>query len=103
MKEVYRHSDYSRVVYFRNLLENQGISTFIRNENLNSLEVNIPVFFPNICVMDDERFEEACKLLKKWIDEHDSRIVLDIKCPQCGEINPDSFEVCFNCGADLTG
>jgi hypothetical protein len=25
-----------------------------------------------------------------------------VKCPECGEENPSSFDLCWNCGRDLT-
>jgi hypothetical protein len=25
-----------------------------------------------------------------------------VKCPQCGEENPGTFDLCWNCGRDLT-
>jgi len=101
MREIYRHSDYATVVYYRNLLEQHGIKTQLRNEIINSIEPNIPVFFPNICIFEDDQYNEAHQLLKKWIDERENRVVGEIVCPNCGEVNPDSFEFCFSCEVDI--
>lgn len=97
MKEIFRHSKIHRITRYRDLLEDEGIRTLIRNEALSVCDAPIYEFFPNLCVLNDEEYPKAVRLLK----EHDERMAVgsesEVKCPKCGEINPGNFDACFNC------
>jgi hypothetical protein len=97
MREIFRHAELHRVTRYRDLLEEAGIRTLIRNEALSVNEAPIPEFFPNVCVMNDDEFEKAKTLLKV----HDERMVIgseiELACPSCGEMNPGNFDSCFSC------
>ena len=82
---------------YRDLLEEAGIRTFIRNEALSVTDAPIDEFLPNLCVMDDSEATRACQMIK----DHDERMAVgvdvEVTCPSCGEINPGNFDSCFSC------
>ncbi len=101
MKEVFRHSKIHRVTRYQDLLEAEGIATFIRNEALSVNEAPIDEFLPNLCVLNDEDYSRAIKFIK----DHDARMAEGVEtekvCPSCQEVNPGNFDVCYNCQSDI--
>jgi hypothetical protein len=52
------------VTYYRDLLEQSSIRTFIRNENLSTSEgVSIPDFFPALCILNEADNKVAMDLI----------------------------------------
>ena len=103
MKEVYRHSEFIRVNHFRDLLEAAGIPTMLRNEFLvhGVVEIPIPEFYPNLCVMNDEDYKEAWTIINKVIEVENIPVGDDVSCPKCREHNPENFAECFACQTPL--
>ena len=101
MKELFREPDVTRVVYFRNVLEAEGIATLIRNENLvgaGLAEIPIPEFFPALCVLHDEDWARAVQIIRQHVAAPRPGADVEVPCAQCGEPNPGNFEVCWACG-----
>lgn len=101
MKELFRERNVVGLSHYRHLLEAAGIPTFIRNENLAQAEAPIPVFCPALCVVNDEDYERAIELIRENQIEAEEAAKEEAPCPACAEMNPGSFELCWNCGADL--
>ena len=98
MREVFTHSDFTQVGYYKSVLDEAKIASFIRNQNANNPDMAGANFASVLCVLDDEDYEEALRLLKSF--RLQSTVVgPDWNCPACSEINPSNFEVCWNCGA----
>ena len=96
MKELFASMDLSRIGLYHSTLQHAGIASFIQNGTVLS-----PVVRPTLCIVDDERYEEAVELLKPY--QESSKIAsLDWICTKCGESNPGSFDVCWNCEAEKT-
>jgi len=65
MKELFRERELITITYYESLLNAEGIETFIKNENVSALEgVSIPDFFPALCILHDEDYEAAEKIIK---------------------------------------
>ncbi|MBN8456702.1 MAG: DUF2007 domain-containing protein [Verrucomicrobia bacterium] len=104
MKELFREREFERVAFFRQVLEDEGIPTMIRNENLTMSglsEIPIPEFFPALCVMNDDDYPRAVAIIRARLDEEKSDPGEDIGCPACGESNPGNFSNCWSCEAPL--
>ena len=106
MKELFRDSDLTKVTYFRNLLEGEGIATMMRNEHLQSsglAEIPIPEFFPALCVMSDEDYERAVSIIREHVQSNQERSDEEVACAGCGEMNPGNFDICWSCGGEISG
>lgn len=100
MKELYTNMDSSRIGMYKSILDEAGIACYIQNENTAQL-VNMisPIFQPTLCILDDERYDEAVALLKP-LNFNEAQDLADWNCAKCGESNPGSFEVCWNCESE---
>ena len=92
-----------KISYFRNILEAEGIQTFVRNENMSGTEGMIPIFHPGLCIVNDSDEPKARSLIEKakLASDLDDGSGPEIKCPSCGERNPSNFSSCWNCGQNF--
>ncbi len=98
MREVFTHQDYTRVGYFKSILDAEGVENFIRNQYTHSTMTELPsgVFFPSLCVLHDEDYERAMEILAPY--HHPLQPTgEDWICPACGETVPTGFEICWKC------
>jgi hypothetical protein len=96
MREVYTNPDFTRVGYYKSVLDEAGVSSFVRNEN--AIGAVGAAFPPSLCVTVDSDYDEAIRVIKtRQFIESVPRS--DWKCPSCREENPGNFELCWNCGA----
>ena len=100
MKELYTSTDSSRIGLCQSVLESAGIPSFVQNESSPWLgNMMSPAVQPTLCLMDDSRYEEAVELLKPY-QESSAIESMEWTCTKCGESNPGSFDVCWNCEAE---
>ncbi len=85
----------------KNLIDAQGISTFIKNEFAQGAVGEISAFdaWPELWVTNDEDFEQAIEILKSSQNSDKGE---DWICQSCSEENDPSFEVCWNCQSGNT-
>ena len=109
MKEVFVHHDPTIVGFKKSILEGAGIDCFIRNENTSATLgagafglVQSPVFDPALCIVEDQRYDEAMVLLKA-AEEVPPVIRGDWRCLKCGESVPGNFPTCWNCSRRCSG
>jgi hypothetical protein len=98
MRQVYSSQDSTQVGYYKSILDEAGILSFIRNEFSNNPEVSGAMFLPSLCIIEDTDYDEAIRILKSRQIKEDLRVD-EWKCPSCSEINPPNFELCWNCHA----
>ncbi|HEX5791161.1 MAG TPA: DUF2007 domain-containing protein [Luteolibacter sp.] len=106
MKELFREQDITRVHYYKALLEEHGIPTLIRNEFLTNsglTEIPIPEFFPALCVLEDEDYEEAVGIIRDHLHADQENADKEVACASCGETNPGNFDTCWSCGKLVSG
>jgi len=100
MREVYSNPDFTRVGYYKSVLDEAGITSFIQNET--TVGAIGAAFPPCLCVTDDSDYDEAIRVIKSR--QHvEPTAKGDWKCPSCHEENPGNFELCWNCGAAAPG
>ncbi|MGJ8723341.1 MAG: DUF2007 domain-containing protein [Roseibacillus sp.] len=99
MKEIFRSGHLGKVGLLADRLRAEGVEVFVRNENLSVTEMQIPEFFPAICVMNQEDEETALKLLRVFLAEEKRPLGPEWKCDECGEGVPDSMQECWSCQA----
>ena len=66
MKKVYTGTNLVDCSFRRTILESHGIQCLIKNELLSPLAGGVPEpeVWPELWILDDERFDEAVKLLE---------------------------------------
>jgi hypothetical protein len=102
MLELLRYRDITRVTYYRDLLEQSGISTLIRNENLSTAEgVSIPDFFPALCILNEEDKQAAIDLIRADLEQREEPEAPDLICRTCLEHSPANFDTCWRCGSSI--
>lgn len=99
MKEVFVNQDHVRVGYYKSVLDEAGIPNFVRNESTNNslTEMPSPLFFPVLCVINDEDYDRAMEILGAIHNAPDSTAP-NWNCPKCNEEVPGNFDSCWKCG-----
>jgi len=99
MKIVYSNESLFLVSNVKNLIEAQGISTFIKNEFSQGAIGETSVFdsWPEVWVTDDADLERATEILNSSQSDIDGE---DWTCTNCSEKNAQSFEICWNCASE---
>ena len=98
MREVFTHQDVTQVGYYKTILDEAGISSFIRNEYTANPEIAGAMYFPTLCVVDQTDYEKAIALLKSQ-KFPETRNEADWICTSCLEANPSNFESCWKCNS----
>jgi hypothetical protein len=97
MKKVFTHENRMIVFNMKNLLQAEGIETFVVNEfaaggvgELASFET-----WPELWLEDDTRLSRAEEILQ---DVATASEAVNWFCRACHEANEGSFRICWNCG-----
>lgn len=103
MREIFSHRDVTVLGYYKSILEEEGIASFIRNEHSPTLGFGFYGMFqrlgflePVLCIVADDEYERAIEILGKH-HQPASRDQAEWHCLACKESNPASFEVCWKC------
>lgn len=83
------------------ILEEAGIATVLKNEDIAATEASIPPFWPTVYVIDDEDKERAMTVIREQLAEMAEGVDEEVICPKCSEPNPGNFDTCWNCDAVL--
>ena len=102
MREVFYNQDHARVGFYKSVLEEAGIPNFVRNELANNItDMPSPLFFPVLCVVHDEDYDEAMRILGEIYYQQPTQRA-EWRCQKCGEELPGTFDSCWQCGAVRT-
>lgn len=101
MRTVFVHQDFSRVGYFKSILDEAGIPCLILNEFTHNSLTDLPslLFFPTLCVLHDEDYDQAMRILGDYYQALPPTGE-NWHCPKCGEEVPANFDVCWKCGGE---
>jgi hypothetical protein len=95
---VFSSFNQTAVYHARNLLENEGVATQMRNTILSSAMGELP---PAECQAElwvqDEDAQAATAILQRRVSGP------DWACGACGETSAAQFTQCWRCGADRPG
>jgi hypothetical protein len=102
MRKIFEHPAYHEVGLYESVLNSHGIETTIKNQNVSSLAGEVPftAAYPELWILDDERYDEAISLIKEFRKRSlQDAPSADWVCPKCGESVPGNFSSCWNCDA----
>jgi hypothetical protein len=96
MKTVYSAANIALVSIFQNILEEQGIKCWVKNEFLLAGIDEIPPIecWPQLCVENSD-FLEAKRIVDEALSAKD--MAKARKCGSCGEEIEGQFTECWNC------
>lgn len=96
MKLIYTQQNRFLVINARNLVENAGIETVLKNEYAAGAAGELSPFdaWLELWVVHDADYAKAMKVIESISTEsHEAEWI----CAACGERNDASFEMCWNC------
>lgn len=101
MKKLFSAQNITDAYLVQSLLAEANIKTHILNEYAQGGIGELPFTqaYPEIWIIEPSQYERAQDIVKAY--EQRDRDIKTIVCPNCSEPNPDTFEVCWRCKADL--
>lgn len=101
MKKLYSAASLPDAHLIRNLLDQAGIEAHVFNENAQGGVGQLPVMdaYPQVWIVDERDLSRARGIVEAF--EHMPSIRSNLRCRQCSEDNPSTFQLCWNCGASL--
>jgi hypothetical protein len=99
MDRLYRASDLAEAHLLRDLLEEDGLSACIVNENLASLGGELPfgLIVPEVWITDSRDLFMARAVLKEYLERKGEPDSAERQCRWCGEQSPGNFDLCWKC------
>lgn len=96
MKCVYTHDNKLLVENAKNLLLNEGIEAFIKNDFASSGvgELSAIDTWPELWVQDERHYAAASQIIEQLTSKYDGA---EWFCKHCNEFNSAAFEVCWKC------
>ena len=101
MKKVFTASSLPEAQLLCDWLAGSGVRTRIFNANAASIAGELPIdaSLPQLWVERPADAERARELIDAYFR---SRVTgPPVRCPQCSEENPSSFELCWACGGQI--
>lgn len=103
MKRVYAEPSPIFIHHLKDLLDEKGIKSIIKNELLSGGVGDLPPteVWPELWVMDNEDKMPAERLVNEFLQsvKSDSKAW---KCRNCGEEIEGQFNICWSCGQEST-
>ena len=96
MKLIYTQENRFLVNNARNIVENAGIETVLRNEYASSAAGDLSPFdtWLELWVVNDSDYAEAMKIIETLSSGKNQE---EWVCEKCGEKNDASFDICWQC------
>jgi hypothetical protein len=100
VKYVYGSSSIVEIGHLKNLLEQAGIGSFVKNAALTGALGELPFFAcePELWVLRDDDAERAAAVIREALTPAPVS-GFAWRCPRCGETNEAQFAVCWSCNA----
>ncbi len=100
MKRVHTAANLPEAHLLVDLLAHRGIRARVFNANASSLAGELPIdaTLPQVWVENAAHASRAREIIEEYLRSGNGPAR---KCPDCGEENPSSFDLCWSCGAGL--
>ncbi len=101
MIEIYKAPTPQDAYILLALLEAEGVDAVVENDKLFNMVGELPYsgeILPSVVITDNSQKNKALNIVNSYIDNLNKKC--DNKewiCKECGESNPDSFELCWSC------
>ncbi|MGD8476308.1 MAG: DUF2007 domain-containing protein [Burkholderiales bacterium] len=100
MRRIYSAATLPDAHLVAGLLAHAGIAAKVFNENAQGGVGEIPFThaWPEVWIEDERDIARALEIIRRF--EHGGSNA-QVACNACGELNPDNFEICWNCQAPI--
>lgn len=97
MKKIFTHENRMIVFNMKNLLQGEGIDSFVINEFASGGAGDLATFdtWPELWIEDDARVPQAEQIMQDVLSADETGSWF---CRGCQESNEASFRICWNCG-----
>lgn len=101
MERLYSAANLIEAYLIRDMLADVGVRTQILNENAQGGVGEIPFThaYPEVWIERNTDLDRARQVIVDYESRRESTDYVD--CPNCGEKNPDNFEICWHCSVSL--
>ena len=101
MKRVYTSDSVPMAWHIKNVLQQHGVYSVVKNDNLYSIAGEIPLTecMPEVWVCDSLNAKYAGEIIKQIENAHVGDRI-DWTCLKCDEENLANFGICWNCGVE---
>ena len=101
MKRLYSNDNVAMAWHVRNMLEQQGIDVFIKNDRLYSIAGEVPVTecMAEVWVKNPLQYRFAAQLISE-MEKGEQTESAPWQCPDCDEEIEGVFDICWNCSED---
>lgn len=100
MRRVYTAAHLPDAQLLTHSLEAAGVRARVFNESLQGGVGELPHVYPEVWIEDENDWERARSLVEKF-ERSVTRNKGVVRCPQCHEENPGTFEICWQCGTAI--
>ena len=100
MKNIYLASDIAQAQLIVNMLAQQFIPAHIEHVHQAGGLGELAVTYPQVWVQREQDVARARSLIEAF-ETANKAPQAEIRCPQCNEPNPKTFDLCWACQADL--
>ena len=96
MRKVYSSTEAANATIVRDLLAANNIDAVVLNENTAAgAYIGIGLVLAEVWVRDESQFDAARNLIRQSQGVNPPEA--DWQCTACDEMNPGTFDVCWNC------
>ena len=102
-KEGYSAANITEAHLIQGLLERESIGTYLTGENLSTIWGGMQTDFSEVEILvDEEKYAEAVEIISNYeeILKHPVQNGKSWQCEECNKVNPETFEICWNCQAN---
>ena len=99
-KKVYSAANATEAHLIQGLLERESIETNLSGENLSTAWGGLQTDFNQVDILvDEEKYSEAVEIISNYeqILKEPAQDGKSWECEGCTQINPETFEICWNC------
>ena len=99
MKRVHTAESLAEVGHLKNILQQNGIDCFVKNEQLSGAIGEVPFLecMPELWIHDDTALDKAQEII---VEQKAPAVAAEAwRCKSCDETNEGQFAACWNCGS----
>ena len=102
-KKIYSAENATEAYLIQGLLEQEYIESSLSGEGLSIAWGGLPTDVNQVEILvDEEKYAEAVEIISNYeeILKHPAQNGKSWQCEECNKVNPNTFEICWNCQAN---